>query len=322
VTAVIRVLFGAGGEDEIGLVAAAREIATRGEAHVEAIIVGRDPSGGLAQAALERGADAVALVAHRGLQPDAAEDAWVAVFAAALGHPAFARPPRLTLLASGEFGDEMAARLAMRMNGVPLGRCSRIGLADPGVVITRNAFGGCATAMLRAPANGFATLRAATGRASAASNSGEVRRVLIDAPLPPAPQLARREVGAGRKRLEGARVVVGGGRGVGGEEGFALLDALAARLDAALGGSLPTVDAGWVPVASQVGQSGKYVTPELYVAVGISGTPQHLAGIGPETRIVAINKDAGAEIFRVAEVGMVGDWREVLPALVERLADG
>ena len=85
------------------------------------------------------------------------------------------------------------------------------------------------------------------------------------------------------------------------------------------GGSLPAVDAGWVPVARQIGQSGKYIAPEVYVAVGISGTPQHLAGVGLETRILAINRDAEADIFRVAEIGVVADWQEVLPRLIEAL---
>ena len=104
-----------------------------------------------------------------------------------------------------------------------------------------------------------------------------------------------------------------------GAEGFALLQQLADRLGGALGGSLPSVDAGWIPVARQIGQSGKYVDPELYIAVGISGASQHLAGIGPNTRILAINRDTQADIFRVAEIGVVTEWQTVLPALIEAL---
>jgi electron transfer flavoprotein alpha subunit len=88
---------------------------------------------------------------------------------------------------------------------------------------------------------------------------------------------------------------------------------------AALGGSLPAVDAGWVPVARQVGQSGRFVSPRLYFAVGISGTPQHLAGVAGTTRIVALNQDPDAPIFNLADVGVVADWRELLPLLAERL---
>lgn len=119
-------------------------------------------------------------------------------------------------------------------------------------------------------------------------------------------------------RLEAARLVVSGGRGMGGPEGFEQLGALARALGGALGGSLPTVDAGWVPVALQVGQSGKYVTPQVYVAVGISGTPQHLAGIAPDTRIVAINNDPDATAFNEAQIGVLADWRAIVPLLIEQ----
>lgn len=119
--------------------------------------------------------------------------------------------------------------------------------------------------------------------------------------------------------LEAARVVVSGGRGLDADD-FARLRDLAVRLDGALGGSLPAVDLGLVPVSRQIGQSGKFVTPDVYLAVGISGTPQHLAGIGAATRIIAINKDAGAAIFRFAQAGAVGDAKQILPRLVEALS--
>src|SRR5690606_17840786 len=96
-----------------------------------------------------------------------------------------------------------------------------------------------------------------------------------------------------------AALIVAGGRGVG-EAGFEAIRTLAATLDAAWAGSLPTVDAGWVPVSRQVGQSGRHVDPEVYLAIGISGTLQHLAGVGDRARIVAINKDVNADIFRYA----------------------
>ena len=114
-------------------------------------------------------------------------------------------------------------------------------------------------------------------------------------------------------------MVVCGGRGMGGPEGFTQLQVLADLLGAALGGSLPAVDAGWVPVSHQVGQSGKYVAPALYVAVGLSGTPQHMAGVAPNTAILAINKDEEADIFRVARAGAVADWKALLPELIRQL---
>lgn len=118
--------------------------------------------------------------------------------------------------------------------------------------------------------------------------------------------------------LESARIVVGGGRGVD-EAGFAALERIAKALDGAVSASLPAVDLGLAPVSRQVGQSGKFVTPEIYVAAGMSGTPQHLAGIGSSSRIIAINKDADAPIFGVAETGAVADAHALLPLLAVAL---
>lgn len=137
----------------------------------------------------------------------------------------------------------------------------------------------------------------------------------------PIVDLIVQEEALGGPSLDRADIVVSGGRGMGDEEGFEYVKELAAVLNAAVGGSRPAADTGWVPHSRLVGQTGKIVAPSLYIAVAISGAPQHMAGAGSSKTILAINKDEDAAIFRQAHIGVVDEWENVLPALIDALKE-
>ncbi len=228
------------------------------------------------------------------------------------------------LFTSDAFTAELAPRLASRLGTGAVTGCVSLSLSPHGeLLLTRPVYGGKAMAEMAA-AHPPVVATIASGSFEPLERDDSRRAELLPLTLPdlPSPRVktleVRPEEGDGI-RLEDARIVVSGGRGLGEAANFRHLEDLASVLGAAVGASRPAVDAGWVPSSMQVGQTGKTVSPELYIAVGISGASQHLAGMGRSKHIIVINKDPEAPFFKAAELGVVADYRKLLPLLTEKL---
>ncbi len=231
--------------------------------------------------------------------------------------------PDVLLVGSTYDGRDVAGRLSARTGATVLSNAIDVSL-DGGVSAVNEVFGGTKLVSTRVtgPGTPIVLIRA---KSFAAEPSGggmpDVEPVaLVDAGhAGSATVLASHEQQAEGPQLEDASIVVAGGRGLGKEEAFALVEELAVLLGAATGATRAIVDSGWVPYAKQVGQTGKTVKPDVYIACGISGAMQHLVGMKDAGTIIAINKDEEAPIFSVADLGIVGDVHKVMPQLIEAL---
>jgi electron transfer flavoprotein alpha subunit len=275
--------------------------------------------------ALGPGATAAAaeLGAHGAATVHASDDAVFGEFLAQpAAHALYAlvqqHSPDLVLFPSTYDARDVAGRLQAKTGSTLMGNATDV--LSPDAARTQIAGGTTnVDVALEGPAPRLVLVRPKSFQAEPTGGTATVVPVEVEIPdeLRRARRVERHEEASSGPKLEEARVVIAGGRGLQDPSNFLLLDELAAAIgSAAVGASRAVVDAGWVPYSYQVGQTGKTVKPEIYIAVGISGALQHVVGMKGAKRIIAINKDADAPIFKLADLGVVGDALKVLPALI------
>ncbi|MBS0462336.1 MAG: FAD-binding protein [Proteobacteria bacterium] len=280
--------------------------------HIDIVVLAADPSGIATQAAQIAGVTRVLAVANAANAHALAQvlAPQVAQFAAGYTH---------VFGPSTTFGKDLMPCVAALLN---VSQVSDVMKVDDAHSFQRPIYAGNAIVTVRAPAADtvVATIRIASWPAAGNGGNASIENVTVDAALPAHTRFVELKAGkSDRPDLQSAARVVSGGRAFGSAENFSILYALADKLGAGVGASRAAVDAGYVPNDMQVGQTGKIIAPELYVAIGISGAIQHLTGIKDAGTIVAINKDADAPIFEVADIGLVGDLFTLVPELTAAL---
>ncbi|MCI5584363.1 MAG: electron transfer flavoprotein subunit alpha/FixB family protein [Lachnospiraceae bacterium] len=285
-----------------------------------AVVIGNNVASAI-EAASEHGADKVIVVEgeeYAKYTTDAYTNALVALVEK--------YGPKSMMIGSTNNGRDLGPRVSCRLNTGLTADCTSLDYSEEKDIIlwTRPAFGGNLMATIICPDHRpeIGTIRPGVFKKNPVGGNAEVIREDIHIS---ADQIRTQvleiinEMGAEKVDLEGAEIIVSGGRGVGSAEGFETIRALAKELGATVGASRAAVDAGWIPHAHQVGQTGKTVAPKLYIACGISGAIQHLAGISGADCVVAVNKDPEAPIFDRADYGVVGNLFDVLPVLLEEI---
>lgn len=289
---------------------------------LQAVLLGTNLSNA-AQEAIACGAKRVLLAEYPLL-----DEGHVEAHVAALQQVCQQVQPSVLLIARTQLGRELGPRLAFRL-GVGLAQDAvglEVGPSTKQLLVTRPVYGGNAMAVVTLACRPqIVTVRPKVFEAAAKDKTlrGESVRVPIEIPSSVVRTRVVERVSeetAGVK-LEEARVVVAGGRGLGGPEPFQELEKLAKLLGGTIGASRPACDAGWIDPRYQIGLTGKTITPDLYIAVAISGACQHMAGCSGAKVIVAVNNNPEAEIFKEARYGVVGDWKIILPAFTEALRE-
>lgn len=251
-------------------------------------------------------------------------DPWPEGYMEAIAALCTALAPEVVLIPRTLLGIETAARLATRLGWSLLQDVTAVEKGSEGITAVRPVFGGAVSATVVARRGPWIVVprpRAFGAAGPKEIGSSPVVRHELKLTVPPRTHCGARtrQESSSVKNIERARVLVAGGAGLGGAEPFRLLNEIAELLGGAVAASRVACDAGWVPTSLQVGLTGKTVAPDLYLAVGISGATQHLAGCASAQAIAVVNSDKAAPFFRLANYGVVGDWKEVMPGFRDAL---
>ena len=295
--------------------------ATGEEVSVALLGVGDDD---VSSEAIALGADRVYLVRDPLL-----EEPQIDTHVAAIEQVCRQTEPSVVLVGRTPFGRDIGPRLAFRLGVAAAQDCVQLGIDTDSkrVTATRPVYGGNALARVTFPDTDpqVVVVREKVYEPLEPDPSRDGEVVSMDANLDPSVVRSRLVETVRRQsegiRLEDASIVVGGGRGLGGPEPFETLGELAQLLGGAVGASRAVCDAGWLDHSYQIGLTGKSITPDLYITVGISGASQHMAGCSGAKNIVAINRDADANIFKAASFGVVGDWNNVMRSFIETVRE-
>ena len=301
------------------ILGAGRSLAESLSDEVICVLIG-DQLGDNAKTAIAYGADKVYAVEDAAFK-DYQTEAYVAVMDKLVKEIS----PRILLMGQTAMGRDLAPRLSFRL-GVPVAMdCLELNInADKALEMTRSVYGGNARAIFTSsdyPQMATIRQKAVAPLAPDDGRNGEVISYKADIEAVKAKVLETVKEEVAGIKLEDAEVIVAGGRGIGSADGFKQLEDLAKVLKGAVGASRPPCDNGWLPDTQQIGLTGKIVSPDLYIAVAISGASQHLSGCSGCKNIIAINKDPEANIFKNASFGVVGDWKQVLPALTDKVKE-
>ncbi len=304
------------------ILGAGRRLASALGRELSAVIIGSDISG-TAREAIAFGADKVYLVDELSLKDFNSES-----YLPAMEKVVQQANPAIILLGQTSSGRDLAPWLAFGLNTGATMDCMALEI-DPvtrRLLMTRPVYGGNAQAVQVCktdPQIAAVRLKAMAAQARDDTRRGQVIDVAagVDTASLKTKVLERKIETAAGVKLEDARVVVAGGRGIGGADGFKQLEELAGLLHGAVGATRPPCDAHWIPESRQIGITGKIVSPDLYIAVALSGASQHVSGFFSSKVIVAVNKDPEANIFKVAHYGIVADWKAFLPAFTAGLRE-